>query len=104
MAEARLDHPGDVHWFSGYGPAQILGPCPHTECAHNALSDIAWGPDFEHYTLVTCDVANGCNGYCRAWAAEHPQGEGPKHRLGQLLQTDTSEQVLRTTRKEARRA
>lgn len=94
MAEPHLDNPGDVRWFAGYGPADVVGPCPHGDCAHNALSDIAWGPDFDHYALVTCDVADGCDGYCRGWVAEYPHGEGPKHRLGQLLQTTWSERVL----------
>lgn len=95
MADAHLDHPGEISWFKGYGPAVILGPCPH-ECPHNAVSDIAWGPDWEHYCLVTCDVSDGCDGYCRAWQPEYPHND-PRPRYGKpgpFLLTDTSERVL----------
>jgi hypothetical protein len=77
VAEAHLDHPGDVTWFKGHGPAPVLGPCPHRDCPHNLLGTVAWGPDYEHYTLITCDVGGGCAGGCRAWQPEWPQGAGP---------------------------
>ena len=65
MAEPHLDHPDDVHWFSGYGPATVLGDCPHTACEHRGQSVIAWGPDLDHYELVECDM--DCDSTCRAW-------------------------------------
>lgn len=80
MADPHLDHPGEVSWFPGKGPAQVLGPCPHTRCPHNAGAAIAWGPDLEHYTLDECRVGpevGGCDGQCRSWAAEVPIEEGP---------------------------
>lgn len=61
-----LDHPGVLKFFVGYGPAPVLGKCPH-ECKHNMLSVIAYGPDWEHYELLTCDAPEGCNGECRGW-------------------------------------
>lgn len=67
MGEPHLDHPGEWHWFSGYGPAEVIGPCPHTTCKHWGQSVIAYGPDLDHYELVTCDDSDGCRGYCRAW-------------------------------------
>lgn len=69
MAEVLLDNPGDVHWFKGYGPTATVGPCPHN-CEHRALTNIAWGPDYEHYTLNECDDV--CAGRCRGWQAEYP--------------------------------
>jgi hypothetical protein len=68
VAEPHLDHPGDFHWFSGYGPSLVVGPCPHGDCKHWGKSVIAWGPDYQRYELVTCDDDEGCNGYCRAWS------------------------------------
>ena len=67
MAEPHLDHPGEFHWFSGYRPLPVLGPCPHTECTHHAQSVIAWGPDHVRYELVECEVDDHCAGQCRAW-------------------------------------
>lgn len=67
MAQVYLDHPGDLHWFSGYGPREVLGPCPHAACPHNAQSVVAWGPDATRYELMDCDVDDGCAGNCRAW-------------------------------------
>lgn len=78
MSGAHLDHPGEVHWFHGYGPLPVVGPCPHTNCPHNGTSVIAWGPDYEHYELVTCDVDaedGGCAEQCRGWWTEYPIGE-----------------------------
>lgn len=75
MAEAHLDHPGDFHFFSGYGPARVKGPCPHTGCPHHGVSVIAWGPDYEHYELLVCEVNEGCAGRCRGWKAEFPYPE-----------------------------
>lgn len=67
MSERHLDHPGDLHWFRGYGPAQIIGPCPHAGCRHHAQSVIAHGPDLTRYELVVCEVDAECAGQCRAW-------------------------------------
>jgi hypothetical protein len=77
MAEANLDHPGEITWFSGHGPAQVIGPCPHTACPHNMGANIAWGHDWQHYTLDRCDVAEGCNGGCRAWHDERSVPTSP---------------------------
>jgi hypothetical protein len=96
VSDAHLDHPGDISWFKGYGPVRIIRACPHDLCPHNAISDIAWGPDYEHYTLVTCDVPEGCDGFCRAWSPEYPHND-PRRRYGKagpFLMTDTSERVL----------
>jgi hypothetical protein len=68
VAEPHLDHPGDFHWFKGYGPAPVTGACPHT-CWHNAQTVIAWGPDMDRYELVACDAE--CGGECRAWIDGH---------------------------------
>lgn len=79
MAEPHLDHPGEVSWFPGKGPAQVLGACPHRACPHNTLAAIAWGPDFEHYTLDECRVPadlGGCGGTCRSWSSEVPRPRG----------------------------
>lgn len=79
MADPHLDHPGEISWFPGKGPAAVLGPCPH-RCEHFARAAIAWGPDFEHYTLDECRDAveeGGCGGACRAWSSEVPIAEGP---------------------------
>lgn len=78
MAETHLDHPGEITWFAGHGPAAVLGDCPHT-CTHSHTQVIAWGPDFDHYTLVAC--VDACQGRCRAWTQEWPP-EGPQNRLG----------------------
>jgi hypothetical protein len=74
MAEAHLDHPGEISWFKGYGPLPVLGPCPHAECNHLGDGVIAWGPTMERFGLVTCgsirpaDESPGdCAGHCRAW-------------------------------------
>jgi hypothetical protein len=70
MAEAHVDHPGEMSWFVGHGPAPVIGPCPHTDCQHYGQTVIAWGPDAEHYELVQCDGRNGfdqCDGACRGW-------------------------------------
>jgi hypothetical protein len=66
MTWVHLDHPGDLHWFSGYGPLPVLGECPHVGCRHDAISTIAWGPDLTRYELVQCD--SDCDSSCRAWA------------------------------------
>ncbi len=55
-----------VHWFKGYDPKPIIGPCPH-DCKHRGISDIAWGPDLDHYTLDEC---TDCG--CRAWMRAEP--------------------------------
>jgi hypothetical protein len=74
MAEAHLDHPGDIHWFKSHGPAPVLGPCPHTACKHLGQGVIAWGPSMERYELVACGSINptdqaddDCAMHCRAW-------------------------------------
>lgn len=72
MGEVHLDHPGEWSWFSCYGPLPIRGPCPHYDCPHDFMRDIAYGPDYDHYTLVQCDVPDGCNGLCRGWVKEYP--------------------------------
>jgi hypothetical protein len=75
MAEAHLDHPGEVTWFKRYGPARVIGPCTHAACNHLGTGVIAWGPSFERYELVACgsvdpaDEGDGdCAMRCRAWA------------------------------------
>lgn len=79
MAEAHLDHPGEITWFVGHGPAPILGDCPHVGCEHRDTRVIADGPDFEHYELVICtEQGDGkCAGACRGWHAEYPLAEVP---------------------------
>lgn len=69
MAEAHLDHPGEISWFKGYGPSPVLGACEH-DCPHNAQSVIGWGPDMRRYELAQCDVQDGCASGCRAWIDE----------------------------------
>lgn len=66
--KAVLDHPGEVSWFSGYGPLPIIGDCDHTDCLHRGTADIAYGPDFDHYELVEC---SDCG--CRAWIPDSAQ-------------------------------
>lgn len=66
----------DVKWFAGYGPVEVVGPCLHADCPHNATSVIAWGPSLKHYELVTCDVPEGCNGRCRVWESALPNSNG----------------------------
>ena len=86
MAEAHVDTPGEIHWFSGEGPAPVLGPCPHHGCPHNALATLAWGPDHAHYELNRCDA--DCAGECRAWSMEYPppfSEDRPKFRLAAFL-------------------
>lgn len=68
MAEAHLDHPGEISWFKRYGPSPVLGSCPHADCRHLAQSVIGWGPSMERYELVQCDVPQHCDGGCRAWS------------------------------------
>lgn len=91
MAEAHLDHPGDIHWFHGYGPATVLGNCPHGNCAHNAQSVIAWGPSYDRYELVACDVINGCATGCRAWVDSQGRVVTP------WLQVDARDESLLAT-------
>jgi hypothetical protein len=72
MAEAHLDHPGEIHWFKSEMPRPVIGPCPHTECEHLGQGVIAWGPSMERYELVECGsgrkrVPGECNAGCRAW-------------------------------------
>lgn len=74
MAEPHLDHPGEIHWFSGYGPADVLGPCPHAACQHLGQGTVAWGPSYERYELVDCgsldpaeESNSDCASTCRAW-------------------------------------
>jgi hypothetical protein len=100
VADAHLDHPGEISWWRDYGPAPVLGPCPHTECEHWSLGTIAYGPDFEHYELVTCDVRDGCAGQCRAWTVEYPPAvsppwftpDRPKHAVKPFLHVPTTEE------------
>lgn len=74
MAEAHLDHPGEITWFKDKGPLPVLGPCPHSSCRHDAQSTLAWGPSMERYELVRCVMPRtgaGCGGTCRAWSDGH---------------------------------
>jgi len=70
MAEAHLDHPGEIHWFKREQPLPILGPCPHTTCKHLGQGVIAWGPTLDRYELVECGIRGdgGCAATCRAWS------------------------------------
>lgn len=81
MAETHLDPnvvAEGIHWFSGYGPVPIVGPCPH-DCDHKwGCSVIAWGYDRQHYELITCDRPDTCAGRCRGWQADH-DGTGWSH-------------------------
>jgi hypothetical protein len=98
MAEAHLDHPGEVSWFVGHGPAPVIGPCPHVNCRHLGGSNIAWGPDIEHYVLDEC---SDC--LCRAWSPDNPRVEtlpdGSLRILGNWLQVDLTREH-KTTREE----
>lgn len=76
MAGTMVDIPGRIRFFSGHGPAPVLGICPHRLCAHRSLTVIAWGPDRAHYELVRCDDRDGCAGRCRGW---HDVPEGARH-------------------------
>ena len=69
MAEAHLDADmaGEVRWFPGKGPAQIVGKCQHS-CDHRTTDVIAWGPDYDHYCLIECSQC-----HCRSWTAEYPE-------------------------------
>lgn len=84
MAEAHLDHPGDVSWFAGHQPKTSLGElCDHPCDHHFTLANIAWGPDYEHYALNECRECG-----CRGWAAEYPEPfslSRPKHRQMALV-------------------
>jgi hypothetical protein len=73
VAEAHLDHPGEIHWFKGERPLPVLGPCPH-DCKHLGQGVIAWGPTLERYELVECGISSdteGCAASCRAWVDGH---------------------------------
>lgn len=106
MAEPHLDHPGDISWYVGHGPAPILGDCPHVACQHSDTHTVAWGPDFEHYELVVC-VEQGegrCAGACRGWAASYPnagfRSDGlPRQRVYGFRAFDATAEH-RTTREE----
>lgn len=99
MGEPQVDHPGEVVWYIGYHPEKVIGPCPHTECAHDMLLVVAEGPDFDHYTLDRCDVApdrGGCGGMCRAWCVEWPTGTGPGNAHGGWLHLDARVPAVHT--------
>lgn len=106
MAEAHLDHPGELTWWVGHGPAPILGDCPHVDCAHRDTATVASGPDFEHYELVICMErgAGKCGGRCRGWHAEYPKAERPagfpQHRWHGFKAYDPAGEHF-TTREEA---
>ena len=68
----HVDKPGEIKWFAGYGPRAVIGPCPHIGCRHHAQAVIAWGPDYERYELVECNVSEHCAGRCRAWTDGGP--------------------------------
>lgn len=70
MADAHLDHPGEITWYAGQRPLPVAGPCDHA-CLHHIQRIIAWGPSYARYELVQCSVPYGCAGTCRAWADEH---------------------------------
>ena len=63
----QVDVPGGVRFSAGHGPAPVLGPCPHDDCRHHAQSVIAWGPNWDRYEMLACDVDDGCAGGCRGW-------------------------------------
>jgi hypothetical protein len=72
VAEVHLDHPGEITWFAGRSHAPITGLCSHT-CPHHGQAVVAWGPSYDRYELVECQVKlnehpDGCGGRCRAWA------------------------------------
>lgn len=99
MSETHLDHPGDVSWFKGHGPADVIGDCDH-DCPHDSTAVIAWGPDYEHYCLTQCDVWYGCAGQCRAWSAEYPppfSDARPKYRQGPWKFVDVDSLVSATS-------
>lgn len=75
MAEAYLDHPGEITWFKGKGPLPVLGPCQHSECRHLGQNVIGWGPSVERYVIVACgsidpadESPSDCAMTCRAWS------------------------------------
>ena len=80
MGEAHLDHPDQTRWFKGWGPALVVGECPHTSCPHESTAAIAYGPDFAHYVLDVCKEPDGCAGNCRGWFGEWPAGHVPRYR------------------------
>lgn len=96
MAEPHLDHPGEINWFKGEGPAPVIGPCPHTDCRHLGQGVIAWGPTLDRYELVECGIAgsaNGCGGHCRAWVDGHGRVTTPWLHVepaGRVLSTEAS--------------
>lgn len=77
MSESNLDHPGEFSWYKGRGPSPVVGPCPHVGCSHNAQSVIGWGPTYERYELVQCDVAEHCATGCRAWVDDRGRETTP---------------------------
>jgi hypothetical protein len=66
-ADPHVDTPDEMRWFAHQEPLPVIGPCPHTACAHYMQRVVAWGPDYARYELVRCDVPDGCAGRCRAW-------------------------------------
>lgn len=80
MGAAHLDHPDETRWFKGWGPAPVVGECPHGGCPHERTGAIAYGPDFAHYVLDVCKEPEGCNGECRGWFGEWPVGHVPRYR------------------------
>lgn len=95
MAEVHLDHPGEVSWFAGHGPAPILGKCEH-RCEHRDTRTVAWGHDFDHYELAVCVEPTGCNKQCRGWLSQYPGNWGIKARGFQRFDAarETSSNVL----------
>lgn len=73
----HVDAPGVIRWFAGHHPLPIVGLCPHTACTHHAQGVVAWGPDYQRYELVECDVTDGCAGRCRAWTDGGPTATTP---------------------------
>lgn len=74
-----IDDPGRViGWFACYPEDQRarkpIGPCPH-DCEHLGTSVVGYGPDLDHYELITCED-DGCAGNCRAWLPTDDNAHG----------------------------
>lgn len=96
-SETFVDHPGQMSWFVGHGPAPVLGPCPHG-CEHNSIGTIAWGPDEAHYELVVCDGEGWgatCGGECRAWITDEQSSRGT-WKAARWLQVDVEHEDPKT--------
>lgn len=69
MAAARED----IQWLETASPQDKRKPagvgCIH-DCRHRAFRAVAEGPDDDHYQLIVCADADGCNGNCRGWVVK----------------------------------